>query len=448
MGPQKAREALDAAKSDFRSARREGLDEETKTGLEGLDIKHHKAKMGIMPYKIPESREIPVVVENKALLDYEPLSGMKWYREAQIMNEKLGTGKVEDRSQLTTHKKHHHVKQVLYPETDGLVPARRPKNYDRQHQFRDKIERVADLLMNDDQREEAERKKAKELKENANDYLKRTIYREESDDEEVLAPMEQYLDKPRAEVREGDEEFNFRRVKIPDRQLAGRSLDELNERRDGLRKRTKRVEGRATDGGYVVTKEDEMLRLQRSNLFEYEGGADFSRVKGSAWRSLEQKYKPISESEEEEEVKKPRKNPYLDDLSGDSDELYGIPKQKTRVEKYDARMKRRELSPEPEYMKTTRRRYDADFDELEKEISSVKKIRKSTSKSAYGRSPSISPERFKPTRGEYQGDISEGVSFTAKRLKSKTTGELYTSQPAPSIQYMPEFQLRLRKKTF
>merc|ERR1712066_933314 len=352
--PQKAREALDNAKHEARAARSEGLSPERKTGLEGLDIKKQKSKVGIMPYRIPEAREIPVVVENKQLLDYEPLSGMKWYREAQIMNEKLGTGKVEDRSQLAVHKKHTHVKQVLYPETDALVPPRRPKNHDREHQFRDKIERVADLLMKTDEKEEKERQKARDEKEGAKDYLRRKIYREESDDEEVLGPMENYLDKlraqeiiaeekygfeephfrGRAELREGDEEFVFRRVKVPDRQLAGTTLNELNERRDSLRKRTKRVEGRATDDGYVVTKEDEMLRLQRPDMFKYESGGDFSQVKGTAWRALEQKYKPISESEDDEPIRKPRKNPYLDDLSDDSDEIMGIPKQKTRVERY------------------------------------------------------------------------------------------------------------------
>merc|ERR1711941_36862 len=199
-----------------------------------------------------------------------------------------------------------------------------------------------------DEKEEKERQKARDEKEGAKDYLRRKIYREESDDEEVLGPMENYLDKlraqeiiaeekygfedphfrGRAELREGDEEFVFRRVKVPDRQLAGTTLSDLNERRDSLRKRTKRVEGRATDDGYVVTKEDEMLRLQRPDMFKYESGGDFSQVKGTAWRALEQKYKPISESEEDEPVRKPRRNPYLDDLSDDSDEIMGIPKQK------------------------------------------------------------------------------------------------------------------------
>jgi titin len=463
--PEKARQALKDAQSEARSARQEGLDEPVKTGLEGLDIKKHKQKVGIMPYNIPEAREIPVVVENKNLLKHEPLSNMKWYREAQIMNEKLGTGKVEDRSTLTVHKKHTHVKQVLYPETDGIIPPRRPKNYDRQHQFREKIERVADILMKSDEREEHEKQKKRDEKENEKDYLRRKIFREESDDEQLLAPVETYLDerraqeiieeekygfedphfKTRAELREGDEEFNFRRVKVPDRRLAGKTLEQLNERRDGLRKRTKRVEGRATDDGFVITKEDEMLRKQRADTFKYESGPDFSGVKGTAWKALEAKYKPISSDSEDEEVKKPRKNPYLDDLSEDSDELYGIPKRQTRVERFDRNQKRRELSPEQDYMKTVRRRHDPELDELDGQ---VKKLRKTTPRySAADRSPSLSPERFKPTRGEYQGDLSEGVSFSAKRLKSKTTGELYTSQPAPCIQYKPEFQLRLRKKT-
>merc|ERR1711972_1279239 len=176
--PQKARDALQQAAADQRSARTEGVDPPRKTGLEDLDITRvEKSKKVIMPYNVPEPREIPVVVENKALNNFEPLTNMKWYRQAQIMNEKLGTGKVSDNYELTPHKKHTHVKQVLYPETDGMMPPRRPKNYDHQHALRDKIERVADILAGDDERERLERQKIKEQKEMEKDYLHRKIYR-------------------------------------------------------------------------------------------------------------------------------------------------------------------------------------------------------------------------------------------------------------------------------
>lgn len=68
-----------------------------------------------------------------------------------------------------------------------------------------------------------------------------------------------------------------------------------------------------------------------------------------------------------------------------------------------------------------------------------------TARGVRSRSPSFSPERLAPTRGEYQGDIS-GKSWTAKLPKSRAAKDIYLSQPAPCIQYKPEFQLRLRKK--
>jgi titin len=461
--PQKARDALQQAAADQRSARTEGVDPPRKTGLEDLDIKKvEKSKKVIMPYNVPEAREIPVVVENKALNNFEPLTNMKWYRQAQIMNEKLGTGKVSDNYELTQHKKHTHVKQVLYPETDGMMPPRRPKNYDHQHALRDKIERVADILAGDDERERLERQKIKEQKEMEKDYLHRKIYREEEDDEVVLAPLQNYLDecraqeivaeekygdvphfRGRAEIREGDEEFDWHRVRVPDKNLAGKSLAELNERRESLRKRTKAVEGTRTDDGYVVTKEDEMLRPARPSVWAYEDGG--SMPKGTTWRQLEQKYKPIEE--DEEPVKKTsKKNPYLSDE--DSDELYGIPKPKSRMERYNRQQE--DPSPERDYMKTARksRHRDPEYDELDQEL---KKYRKTAPRYSAQRSPSMSPERFKPTRGEFGQDISGGMTFSAKRPKTfSVKGEevtSYSSQPAPCVSYKPEFQLRLRKKT-
>jgi hypothetical protein len=395
------------------------------------------------------------------LTSHQPLSDMKWYREAQIMNEKLGSGKIDDNYELKQHKRHVHVKQVLYPETDGIMPPRRPKNYDHITQLREKIERVSDILAGDEERERRDRMQEKERKEMEKDYLHRKIYRPESDDEELLAPIGNYLDecraqeiiaeekygfedpkcKTRAELRAGDEPFEWRRVQIPDKNLAGKTLTELNDRRDSLRKRTKRVEGTRTDDGFVVSKEEEMLRVARPGIWAYEDGPKHSQVKGHAWRELERKYKPIEEDDEPEQKKKATfKNPYLDSES--DDELYGVAKPLTRMERYDRAYK--EPSPERDYVTRARhsRRRDPDYDELDTQVKKLRKIRT-------GRSPSLSPERFTPTRGEFQGDLSQGMTFSAKRTKAmrqSTADEIYTSQPAPCVSYKPEFQLRLRKK--
>merc|ERR1711957_671397 len=115
------------------------------------------------------------------------------------------------------------------------------------------------ILAGDDERDRLDRQKIKEQKEIEKDYLHRKIYREEQDDEEVLAPLQSYLDecraqeiiaeekygdvphfRGRAEIREGDEEMEWRRVRVPDKNLAGKSLSELNERRESLRKRNVR----------------------------------------------------------------------------------------------------------------------------------------------------------------------------------------------------------------
>merc|ERR1711879_752178 len=292
---------------------------------------------------------------------------MKWYRKTQIANEKLA---VDTTSELRVHKKHTHVKQILYPETSGMLPLRRPKNHDYERQFREKVESAADLLTD----------KKVSVSGNEDDYLRRKIYREEADDEEVLGSVENYLNKyrareilaeealgetlkfrGRAELRKDDEPFEYRRVKVPDRRLAGRTLEELNSRRDDLQKRTKRSTGVSASSYHTVSEEDELLRLKRVDIFKYENGPDYSQIKGTAWRRLEEKYN-VGDVDEDEDKSEKRVKP-RSHLASSTDI------RKTRVEKYDEKIKKRELSPEPDYMKTLRKRIDPELDELEREIS-------------------------------------------------------------------------------
>ena len=265
-----------------------------------------------------------------------------------------------DLSRPTTRKsKHVKSNQTLYPEhsfekrSDRIALSSNSRLREKEASAKEFLQKIKDKNSGEIARKNDYSQSLK------GDPLFRSLYREQADDDALLGSVSSYLESERAKEIECEELFGFNepigriskkfektgsrrekeelfddsdhkrrlefdkhyasaeteekpfewhRVKVPDRNLAGTSLAELNARRDELTKRTPKFEGRTTNAGYVTTEEDEMLKKVIPGMSDYDNGPDFSSFKNSKVRDIEQKYGLDYKN-----------NPYLQDLT-DSDE--------------------------------------------------------------------------------------------------------------------------------
>ena len=81
----------------------------------------------MMPYKVPESRNIETPTLDRSISTYIPLSDRAWYRSSQKAASLIDPGLLAS-SRRGYQRNHRHTKQLLLPATDSFIPPRRIKD--------------------------------------------------------------------------------------------------------------------------------------------------------------------------------------------------------------------------------------------------------------------------------------------------------------------------------
>jgi len=285
-----AKLALANAEHHARVLAQEGVDGSIATPVDELGLKP-VTKAGIkMPYKIPASREFDPTSDkiDKAITNFEPISAMKWYRSTRKAAEMIDPSLTVKRAE---QKKPRHTKQLLIPDTKGLVPIKRVKadlnlTSDRY--------RTIESIMTD-----TKKSAVKEAQIDPNQTWI-TYYRPELDDELVLKPCNEYMNEVRAkeilhdeEVKraqlrmkkfkgrkqlrkelfgeDSDDEYVLPEVKVPQKKAyTGARFEDLEQRKQALipdRAEAKRRAALLVDSD----SEDEILANTKSGSWFYAG---------------------------------------------------------------------------------------------------------------------------------------------------------------------------------
>ena len=156
-----------------------------------------------MPYSIPESRGAEKPVIDKSIASYEPLSDMKWYRSTKKAAELIDPTLEGIRPEIKMPK---HKKQLLIPDTAGLIPQKRIKA--DLNLTGDKFRTLESIMTGKDKID------VRAAKDDPNQTWI-TYFRPELDDDLVLKPVDQYMDEVRAKdiLREEEIEREALRVK-------------------------------------------------------------------------------------------------------------------------------------------------------------------------------------------------------------------------------------------
>ena len=396
-----------------------------------------------MPYRVPESREIdPTVARiDKNITQYEPLSDMRWYRSSKKANEQVDPSLLGSKVEARRQK---HVKHILLPDTDGLVPVKRVKadlntSSDRY--------RTLETILGD-----SDTKAIKDAKIDPHQtYI--TYYRPELDDELVLKPCDEYMNevrakeilhdedvereelrrkkfKSRSQVRkelygEDDEDFELKTVKVPKKQMnMGTPLADLEARRKVL------IPDRAERKKIQIgsDSEDEALANIKSGSWKYAGMREQMEFDAKKNRSRAQ---PAEE---------PARQRYVP--TADADEAYletlRPPARKTRAAEY--LINKKPLGQADfethELLQPQRRLYQDYEDSDEEEARPVRRRRRRDS----GSSIFTAPGRH----GHFEEDFGEEtLEFTSSKYKKQTKSSA-SSFDVPTIETSPTFQIRLK----
>uniref|UniRef100_H2YFD6 Titin n=1 Tax=Ciona savignyi TaxID=51511 RepID=H2YFD6_CIOSA len=370
-----------------------------------------------MPYTVPEpvQRSEKSLKEDKTLSKFVPLSDFKWYKKVRDSKEIYHPTDIS-----REEKKSYRLKRQFVPDVAYIVPDKRIGSMRRERQ------RDIDDIMIDDHARHRDRSLSPEWKQ---------YYKPMSDDEQVLQPVQSFLDKASAneyiqeiEQRGEDQPPPYNKLDSDDELLRPVSYD------------TWKYSGVKTEVDISTTKPPRRQHSSSSSASESEGDFDYKRKRRERERRRQEQIEEI-----EVEMK-----------------MIKSASQK-RVEK-------KSKDEEPDYITKLRRRRSFEFEELMRPVTEVltKKKKRRPVYSSSSSSDSSDEEYYRQSRRqrqskksryvylfrvnlklkisvirkyeEYEEDISSGVEFTSSKLKARSDKGVTLS----AADYAPSFQLRMR----